>query len=424
MSPESRVALIRSAALLVPCMAAAVAWLWRVPERRHAGGIFLATLWTLPALVAVNVLAIRQTWWSFSFRGGAFFGLPLDLLLGWALLWGAIPAILLTRAHLAVVALVLGGLDVLLMPLCAPVVKLGPHWLAGELLAIAVVLLPAQCLARWMRNRTRLAGRVTLQVATFCGLMLWLIPSVVLSLTGQRWPGLRSASGLTAQVLVQLAIVVAAFGLSAVQEFAVRGGGTPFPYDPPLRLVTSGTYAYVRNPMQLVSVLFFLLFAAWFRNGWFAAGAVVSFAYAEGFAKWDETDDLRDRFGDRWEAYRLVVRRWLPRWRPYVPAEATLYVAATCDICRAVGRWLQARAPIGLRFVPAEAHASKGLLRIRYESAEGDVDEGVAAVARVLEHIHLGWALLGLTARLPLVRPLIQLIVDAMGGGPRPLIRA
>jgi hypothetical protein len=183
--------------------------------------------------------------------------------------------------------------------------------------------------------------------------------------------------------------------------------------------VTSGPYAYVRNPMQLVAALFFIPIAVWCGSGWLAAGALVSFAYAEGFASWDESEDLGNRFGEHWDTYRLAVPRWLPRGRPYVPAEATLYVAATCEVCRAIGHWLQARTPIGLRFVPAESHASGSLLRIRYEAADGSVDEGVAAVARALEHIHFGWALLGFTARLPLVRPIVQLVVDATGGGPR-----
>ena len=49
--------------------------------------------------------------------------------------------------------------------------------------------------------------------------------------------------------------------------------------------------------------------------------------------------------------------------------------------------------------------------------------EGVAAFARALEHIHLGWAFVGWTMRLPLVEPFLQLLVDAVGGGPRQIVR-
>ena len=43
--------------------------------------------------------------------------------------------------------------------------------------------------------------------------------------------------------------------------------------------------------------------------------------------------------------------------------------------------------------------------------AGGRADEGIAAFARSLEHLHLGWALLGLFIRLPGVRPVLQLLV-------------
>src|SRR5436190_19455985 len=43
----------------------------------------------------------------------------------------------------------------------------------------------------------------------------------------------------------------AAIGLPCVWEFAWRGLGTPAPFDPPRRLVISGPYRFVRNPMYL-----------------------------------------------------------------------------------------------------------------------------------------------------------------------------
>ena len=41
------------------------------------------------------------------------------------------------------------------------------------------------------------------------------------------------------------------------------------------------------------------------------------------------------------------------------------------------------------------------------------------AIARGLEHIHLGWAFVGFTLRLPAVGGLAQLLVDASGGEAR-----
>jgi hypothetical protein len=47
------------------------------------------------------------------------------------------------------------------------------------------------------------------------------------------------------------------------------------------------------------------------------------------------------------------------------------------------------------------------------------VTEGVRALGRALEHLHLGWAFAGAVLRLPLVWQSVQLVMDASGLGPR-----
>ena len=64
-------------------------------------------------------------------------------------------------------------------------------------------------------------------------------------------------------------------GLCAVQEFVKRGGGTPIPYDPPCKLVTSGPYAYLRNPMQVSAMLVLLLLGIILRSYWVAAAGIM-----------------------------------------------------------------------------------------------------------------------------------------------------
>ncbi len=147
---------------------------------------------------------------------------------------------------------------------------------------------------------------------------------------------------LIAQVLALPAIV----GLTAVQEFVARGGGTPVPFDPPRRLVTTGVYAYVRNPMQLSAVVLLFLLGFVLRNPWVSAAGVMAHLYSAGLAGWDEDEDLRRRFGEDWLAYRRGVRRWVPRFRPWHPPDrppARLFVAEGCGMCRDVGRWFARR---------------------------------------------------------------------------------
>ena len=54
-----------------------------------------------------------------------------------------------------------------------------------------------------------------------------------------------------------------------------------------------------------------------------------------------------------------------------------------------------------------------------YEAEDGTREEGVAAFARAIERIHLGWAFVGWAIRLPIARPVLQAVMDVSGAGPR-----
>ena len=222
-------------------------------------------------------------------------------------------------------------------------------------------------------------------------------------------------------LIVQLLAIPAVIGLTAVQEFVTRGGGTPVPFDPPKRLVTSGIYAYVRNPMQLSAVVLLALLGLVLRNPWIAAAGVAAHLYSAGIAGWDEDEDLQRRFGDAWIEYTRHVPRWIPRMRPWYPdtsLPARLFAAESCGMCSEVGRWFRQRRALALHMVAAESHPSP-LTRITYESADGMTASGINAIARALEHVHLAWAFAAFVLRLPIVSQLVQLLADASGAEPR-----
>src|SRR5206468_4333442 len=197
-----------------------------------------------------------------------------------------------------------------------------------------------------------------------------------------------------------------------------RGGGTPFPLDPPKRLVTSGIYRYIRNPMQTSMSIAFFAVAIIAGNARLLAAGLLMTVFSLGFARWSEESDLGETFGDAWQRYRRAVPQWLPRLRPYAEPAAIIYIAETCDACSPVAAWLRRRDPIGLTIVAAGRHPARDLLRVTYEPCDGSLAEtGVRAVARALEHLNLGWVVVGAVARLPLVRAMVQLLADASGGG-------
>jgi protein-S-isoprenylcysteine O-methyltransferase Ste14 len=419
MMPD-RLFAVRALALYLPIGLAMLAWRRQALSGREATGVFLAGVWNFVALVGVNVIAIRAGWWKFDGPGAQLFGIPLDLLLGWTVLWGVVAPLAAPRAPLAVVGLAAALVDVVVMPLCEPIVQLGDRWLIGEVVAVAIALTPGLLLARWTARDRRLGARAALQMICFAALVLGVLPGTILAHTGGSWSPLTGASTRVLSLQLQLVAIPALLGVSALQEFVERGRGTPLPFDAPRRLVITGPYAYVANPMQLSAALLLVAWGAVLHSWWIALGGVMTWIYGAGLARMDEGVDLSARFGDAWVEYRRAVRNWRPRWRPAAP-RARLYVAMSCGPCSEIGRWFAASGAVSLEVVPAESHPHGDLRRITYALVDApDVTaEGVAALARAVEHINLAWAMLGFLARLPVLRPVLQLLADVSGGEER-----
>ncbi|PSK92919.1 protein-S-isoprenylcysteine O-methyltransferase Ste14 [Murinocardiopsis flavida] len=411
-------ALIRAVAFFGPLLAALAIAAVRPPGRAAVAAAIVGTAWCAASLYALNLLAVHVGWWTFHADGALARGLPVDLWLGWAVLWGALPALVdrgatAGRGGAAEVVLTVaafGWIDAAVMPLGAPVVVLGKSWLLGEAVALACCLLPAVLLARWTRRGTRVTARMWAQAVLAGALMLGL----PLHLLEVRVPWSDAVAGAGLQVLGAVLLP----GLAAAREFAAVGRGTPLPYDPPRRLVTGGPYAYVRNPMQLSMALGYACCAVLCADPRLLVGTAVAVGYGAGFAAWHEGAELAAAHGARWARYRAGVRPWLPRLRPWPGRpDAVVYLAEGCTMCSGLARWLAARDPVALRIRAAEDHPEP-LRRMAYVGADGVAASGPEALARALEHLHLGWALAGWALALPGVRRSVRFAGDAFGAGP------
>jgi protein-S-isoprenylcysteine O-methyltransferase Ste14 len=98
-------------------------------------------------------------------------------------------------------------------------------------------------------------------------------------------------------------------------DFAHKGLGTPMPIDPPKKVIVSGLYRYVRNPMYVgvLTVIFghFLWFGYWIILGY----AGIFFLVVHSFVTLYEEPDLRKRFGAGYEENLREVPRWIPRFK-------------------------------------------------------------------------------------------------------------
>ena len=400
--------------------AAFFVWQWRKPNQHELTGALLASAWNIPALLAVNLLAIRMHWWHFNITGAVVLGVPIDLWLGWALIWGFVAALGFRKTPLLIAVSVSALADIILMPACRPVVVLGKYWLFGEGVALGLCLLPGLVFARLTAERRNVKARALFQAICFIGLLSMCV-FLLLTLTGKTEQITHHRSA-TLQFFAAVLFLAALPGLSAVQEFAVVGDGTPLPFDPPKRLVTSGIYSYIANPMQTSTALLLLTLAVILYDWHLVLASVLTIAYSAGLATWDEGHDLQQRHGQPFVEYRRQVRDWFPRWRPHIARNTKIYFAAECGKCSEIALFIRSLNPVGLEIRSAETHPSRDLTRMTYE-ADGLEFEGLPALARALEHVNLVWALFGMFLRLPGLNTILQAVLDASGGGPMKVTR-
>jgi protein-S-isoprenylcysteine O-methyltransferase Ste14 len=121
----------------------------------------------------------------------------------------------------------------------------------------------------------------------------------------------------TRYVGIALIVLGAPILLECFGRFALQGFGTPAPIAPPTRLVVTGLYRYVRNPMY-VGVCALILGQA------FLLGDTRLIEYGllvwMGFHLWVlayEEPTLRSSFPDDYSEYCRNVSRWIPRLHPW-----------------------------------------------------------------------------------------------------------
>jgi protein-S-isoprenylcysteine O-methyltransferase Ste14 len=111
---------------------------------------------------------------------------------------------------------------------------------------------------------------------------------------------------------VGLAGLVESFG-----RFAIHGRGTPAPVMPPTRLVVTGLYRYVRNPMYVAVLWIVVGQALFFGSRELLAYAALFWVTVHVWVLVYEEPALRARFGADYAAYCAAVRRWWPRLSPW-----------------------------------------------------------------------------------------------------------
>ena len=155
--------------------------------------------------------------------------------------------------------------------------------------------------------------RTVIFAALFVSLWTWFAP---------RWMAMSKHVALQPDLLgwyVVPMLIGAAIMIRCCWDFAWTGHGTPMPLDPPRRLVVTGLYRRVRNPMYLGMGLFLIgeAFALPQVTREMLLMTVILFAIVNVFVMAYEEPTLRATFGEDYVRYTRAVGRWVPRISAY-----------------------------------------------------------------------------------------------------------
>ncbi len=161
----------------------------------------------------------------------------------------------------------------------------------------------------WFKLVAAILGAVIF-LAAVPALLYWAGFAVEKYVLADRWAGFKTAVGYLSVVL---GLAILAWSLLV---FAIAGRGTAVPLAPPQKLIVTGPYKYCRNPIQLGALLYYLGIGILFGSVSIGVlmlifGLIIGGAYH----KLIEERELRARFGDEYEAYRMKTSFIIPKFR-------------------------------------------------------------------------------------------------------------
>ncbi|MCH6561410.1 MAG: isoprenylcysteine carboxylmethyltransferase family protein [Myxococcales bacterium] len=168
---------------------------------------------------------------------------------------------------------------------------------------------------RWIRPSTTerigaLWGKSLLNAVLFFCIFMILLPWGAHHLLPA---GLDLYPGVRMWAAVFLGLSGLAIWIHGFDFFSRYGRGTPLPLDAPRHLVTSGLFGVVRNPIIAGELM-----VIWAEVLYLASLGLIVYAVLMSLAGhllvvYVEEPELRERFGETYEAYCRDVPRWFPR---------------------------------------------------------------------------------------------------------------
>jgi protein-S-isoprenylcysteine O-methyltransferase Ste14 len=166
-------------------------------------------------------------------------------------------------------------------------------------------------------------AKTSAQIIIVWSIILLVFPTLIVQLEAKL--GVPHFTFPLQKILAAILFGVISFpGLSGAYTMARIGRGTPLPLDAPQKLVVSGIYSFIRNPMAISGV------GQGLAVGLFLGSPLVLIYALMGAFIWQfifrplEEEDLLINFGADYEDYCRNVRCWIPRKKPYQIETAAL----------------------------------------------------------------------------------------------------
>jgi len=158
-------------------------------------------------------------------------------------------------------------------------------------------------------STTALWAKSVLNAVLFFGMFMVAAPALAHWLLPRTLPLPFALRAIVAALLCGCGVLL--WG-TCLDVFSRRGRGTPFPLDAPRRLVTTGPFWVVRNPIMVGE-----LAVIWGEAVYFASLGILIYAAVASIAGhlavvYVEEPELRERFGAEYDAYCRKVSRWWP----------------------------------------------------------------------------------------------------------------
>lgn len=373
--------------------------------------LFYSFLYVLVSLPIVNFVCIKLGLWTFTTEKLNAILLPFDLYFLWLILWSIIPVFFLRGKHIWIIALILFWLDILIMPVLQNMgmISLGKNWLYGEVALILFVFIPSYFWAYCFYNKRHLLFRALFQIVVMTNIFIVGLPFIL-----HAYGLIETVELRTAPFILQLFLIMVFPALIAVLDLVQKGKGTPFPYDPTQNLVRTGIYAYCKNPIQWSFTLMFIPMSMYFSSFYLLIGVIISIAYAYGVSDFQEYEDMKIRFGEEWNNYKLSVPKWQFLWKPKSIPKGLVYFDFTCKQCSQLSRWFTHSKAINLVVKSSSDFPKQNILQVTYIDHNGLEYKSVKAIACCFEHINLAYATLGWFMRFPGISHLLQAIINTM----------